>query len=108
MILAGDFNAEPESDEMEILREHKDYVNLTEGIGSTYHGFSSEEQEESIDYIYVRNGGKDWFFLVLLWKSGRTEKGACGFQTTIRYVSVWSGINKTQVDIIQYRFLICL
>lgn len=61
VILAGDFNAEPESDEMEILREHKDYVNLTEGIGSTYHGFSSEEQEESIDYIYVRNGEKTGF-----------------------------------------------
>ena len=59
--MAGDFNAEPESDEMEILREHKDYVNLTEGIGSTYHGFSSEEQEESIDYIYVRNGEKTGF-----------------------------------------------
>ena len=36
VILAGDFNAEPDGEEFAVMRERKDYVNYTEGIGVTY------------------------------------------------------------------------
>lgn len=55
VILAGDFNAEPESVEIRQLNQRLDYVNVTEGIGITFHGFLPEEQPEQIDYIYIRN-----------------------------------------------------
>ena len=54
MILAGDFNAEPDGEEFAVMRERKDYVNYTEGIGVTYHGFEPEDEQERIDYIYIR------------------------------------------------------
>ena len=31
-----------------------DYVNYTEGIGITYHGFEPEAEPERIDYIYIK------------------------------------------------------
>ena len=31
-----------------------DYVNYTEGIGITYHGFEPEDEPERIDYIYIK------------------------------------------------------
>ena len=54
VILAGDFNAEPDGEEFAVMRERKDYVNYTEGIGVTYHGFEPEDEQERIDYIYIR------------------------------------------------------
>ena len=36
------------------MRERQDYVNYTEGIGVTYHGFEPEDEQERIDYIYIR------------------------------------------------------
>ncbi|MBQ8159769.1 MAG: endonuclease/exonuclease/phosphatase family protein [Clostridia bacterium] len=53
VILAGDFNCVPESDEMQYLKEHPEFVNLTEGIGNTYHGFM-HDLPEPIDYIFLR------------------------------------------------------
>lgn len=54
LFLAGDFNAEPASGELSPLREDKEYKNITENIGLTYHGFGLEK-EESIDYIFLRD-----------------------------------------------------
>ena len=54
MILAGDFNAEPDGEEFAVMRERTDYVNYTEGIGITYHGFEPEDEPERIDYIYIK------------------------------------------------------
>lgn len=53
VILMGDFNAPPDSEEMDVLRDNPRYRNLTEGIGITYHGFSPKDRPEYIDYVYV-------------------------------------------------------
>lgn len=55
VILAGDFNAEPDSEELGPISGRSDYTNITEGIGLTYHGFEPGDEPENIDYIYVRN-----------------------------------------------------
>lgn len=54
VILLGDFNAPPESEEMQLMKDYPSYVNTTEGIGITFHGFGGREAPEYIDYIYVR------------------------------------------------------
>lgn len=59
VILAGDFNAEPGAWEIQKIERESDYVNLTKGIGVTFHGFLPEEVEESIDYVYLHNSEKE-------------------------------------------------
>ncbi len=54
VILAGDFNAGPASPEMAVIRQHADFLDVTEGIGFTYHGYMRAEHPELIDYIFVR------------------------------------------------------
>ena len=51
MILAGDFNAEPSSDEMAPLRHSPGLRNVTERIGFTYHGYMAADPPTQIDYI---------------------------------------------------------
>ena len=53
VILAGDFNAEPDSPELQIMKDRADFRNVTEGIGVTYHGFEPEDEPERIDYIFA-------------------------------------------------------
>lgn len=55
VILAGDFNAEPEGEEFLEIKQHPEYRNITDGIGITYHGFEPEDEPERIDYIFIRN-----------------------------------------------------
>lgn len=52
VILTGDFNAEPDSEEITLLTGEK-CKNLTEGMGITFHGFLPEEKQMAIDYIYL-------------------------------------------------------
>ena len=59
VILAGDLNAEPGTDEMKVLEERPDYKNITQGIGITFHGFLAEETPMQIDYIYLSNPADD-------------------------------------------------
>lgn len=54
IILAGDMNAEPGSEEMCILDRFPGYVNATEGIGVTFHAFGKKEEEMCIDYIFLK------------------------------------------------------
>ena len=54
VILAGDFNAEQDGEEMRVLAEDLSYKNAAEGIGITYHGFLPEEPPESIDNIFCQ------------------------------------------------------
>ena len=56
VILTGDFNAAPDSEEMNVLKEWPEYRNLTEGIGITYHGFLPDAIPECIDYVYASSG----------------------------------------------------
>ncbi|MBR5108557.1 MAG: endonuclease/exonuclease/phosphatase family protein [Clostridia bacterium] len=53
MILAGDFNAEPESEELRPLREDPCLTDVTAHIGATYHGYGKDEASQ-IDYIVLR------------------------------------------------------
>ena len=54
VILAGDFNAEPDSEEMALLTESHDLVQITREIGGTWHNFGREERPKQIDYIVLR------------------------------------------------------
>lgn len=53
VILAGDFNAEPDSPELAVLERCSAFTNVTEGIGITYHGFEPEDTPERIDHIFA-------------------------------------------------------
>ena len=53
VMLAGDFNAAPDSEELRVFGKFPGYVNATEGIGITFHGFMRGNAEH-IDYIYLR------------------------------------------------------
>jgi endonuclease/exonuclease/phosphatase family metal-dependent hydrolase len=53
VILAGDFNAEPDGEELLAFRDFPGYVNATEGIGITYHGYL-RAAPESADYIFLK------------------------------------------------------
>ena len=54
VILAGDFNAAPDSAEMAVIRGRTDFRNVTEGIGVTFHGYMRANPPEMIDYIFTR------------------------------------------------------
>ena len=53
VIITGDMNAEPDSPEMAVVKEYP-YINVTEGIGITYHGYMRSESPCSIDYIFTK------------------------------------------------------
>ena len=53
MILAGDFNAEPDSEEMGILKKHPELTDITRSVGATYHGYGKADPPEQIDYIVL-------------------------------------------------------
>lgn len=53
VIITGDMNAEPDSREMAVIKDYP-FVNITEGIGITYHGYYRMEPPCCIDYILVK------------------------------------------------------
>ena len=58
VILMGDFNAWPDSEEMKVFDEFPGYVSAADGIGITFHGFMKTSHPECIDYIYTRGAVK--------------------------------------------------
>ncbi|HWT74003.1 MAG TPA: endonuclease/exonuclease/phosphatase family protein [Mobilitalea sp.] len=52
-ILTGDFNAFPDSPEMEVFQRYPDYIDLTAGVGGTFHDFGQLAETEKIDYIFT-------------------------------------------------------
>lgn len=52
VLLTGDMNAEPDSEEMRLATRSSGLRNLTEGIGITFHGFGNAEPA-AIDYIFA-------------------------------------------------------
>jgi endonuclease/exonuclease/phosphatase family metal-dependent hydrolase len=56
----GDLNANPESEEMAVMKSYPDFRHLTKDIGITYHGYYRDEQtikndwSAQIDYIFAR------------------------------------------------------
>ena len=71
VILAGDFNAPPESPEMDVIFSRPDFRDVTEGIGVTYHGYMRAEDPKLIDYIFIR--GPLTCLKVTKWE--QTERG---------------------------------
>lgn len=54
VIITGDMNAEPNAEEMKVIKEYPEYVNATEGIGTTFHAYGKEKDFSSIDYIFLK------------------------------------------------------
>jgi endonuclease/exonuclease/phosphatase family metal-dependent hydrolase len=54
IIVTGDFNMEPDWEEMQVLKEYPEFVNQTEQIGVTYHGYWKGDEQSSIDFIITR------------------------------------------------------
>ncbi len=53
-ILTGDFNALPDSAEMELLKDYPRLFDLTAGIQGTFHDFGRRKEPEKIDYIIAQ------------------------------------------------------
>lgn len=53
VMVLGDLNAEPEELSV-VMNEYPEYVNFTENIGITFHGFGKAKEPSSIDYIYAK------------------------------------------------------
>lgn len=53
VILAGDFNAEPQDAELKVFDRYEGYQNVAAGIGYTFHSFQGRTRT-AIDYIYIR------------------------------------------------------
>ena len=71
LILAGDFNAEPDSEEMGILNRCPGLTDVTRQIGVTYHGYGRGDPPSQIDYIVL----SDAFRCVRVTKWTDTEQG---------------------------------
>lgn len=54
VIVTGDFNMEPDWKEMEVMKNHPDFTNITENIGVTYHGYWKGNDQTCIDFMIVR------------------------------------------------------
>ncbi|WP_349670383.1 endonuclease/exonuclease/phosphatase family protein [Lacrimispora sp.] len=50
-VITGDFNASPDSPEMEIMKTAREFTDLTAQIDGTFHDYGRQEQEK-IDYIF--------------------------------------------------------
>lgn len=63
------------------MRERTDYVNYTEGIGITYHGFEPEDEPERIDYIYIKKSKRRLCrtYLPQCKKMGRPQQRSMAF-----------------------------
>ena len=54
-ILAGDFNAFPDSEELKLLHEYPQLIDLTADIKGTYHDYGRLKETEKIDYIIAED-----------------------------------------------------
>lgn len=54
IFVTGDFNMEPDEEEMEVLKKYPEFINITENIGVTYHGYWKGKEQSSIDYILAK------------------------------------------------------
>ena len=55
-VVAGDFNVEPAGDALKAFDEFPGYVNATEGVGVTFHGYMHARHPGAIDYIWLKGG----------------------------------------------------
>ena len=58
VILMGDFNAPPDSVELQAFTAHPGYVNAVANVGTTFHDFMRQADGPHIDYIFLRGFGQ--------------------------------------------------
>lgn len=51
VIITGDFNAYPESEELAVLKDYPEISDCTKELEGTFHDFGRQEELEKIDYI---------------------------------------------------------
>lgn len=54
VIITGDFNAEPDGEEIRVIAEHPGFTDITEGIGTTWHDYMRRPDYGQIDYIFAK------------------------------------------------------
>ncbi len=64
-IILGDFNATPQTEEIEIINNHGKYTDITNHIPFTFHNYG--KQQDKIDYIYVNKDMKNNLKSVYIW-----------------------------------------
>lgn len=52
-LLAGDFNAEPEWEEMQVMKQYPEFADVTAEVGGTFHDYGRVKAEK-IDYVYAK------------------------------------------------------
>lgn len=57
VILMGDFNAPPDSEELQAFAAHPEYVHASKDVGVTFHDFMRTPDGLQIDYIFLRDFG---------------------------------------------------
>lgn len=50
-VIAGDFNAFPQSEELEVLKNYPEFFDCTKELDGTFHDFGRQKKSEKIDYI---------------------------------------------------------
>lgn len=84
--MCGDFNAEPNAPEMEIISRDSSFNNLTKDIGITFHGYYKNDPNDppcSIDYIVLKG---DWQCEQYI--NGQMKKMEYTCRITIQYAAV--------------------
>ena len=54
VIVCGDFNAEPDGEEIRYIAEYPGFVDVTKGIGTTWHDYMRRPDFAQIDYVFVK------------------------------------------------------
>jgi len=54
VIVTGDFNAYPDSEEIREITEYPGFVDATKDIGTTWHDFMRHPDSAQIDYIFIK------------------------------------------------------
>ncbi len=64
-VILGDFNAEPQTQEIEIINNHGEYTDITAHIPYTFHNYGT--MQTKIDYIYIPDELKQKLQTVYIW-----------------------------------------
>ena len=54
VIITGDFNVLPDGEELKVIADAPGFVDVTKGIGTTWHDYMRQPDYGQIDYIFVR------------------------------------------------------
>jgi len=54
VIVTGDFNAVPDSEELKVIAEYPGFINATKDIGTTWHDYGRRPDFKQIDYVFIK------------------------------------------------------